>query len=159
MFSFLSSPILKVLFVSNLVFLASTGLFAYKSYSLTSDLGRAGEALSNCANANLTLQNSLKQQELSCKADDVALVELTSEKKELQDKMDDLKDRLDKLSKSKPLYLPSPTQKENINNETNVIPNSALLSPELISLLNEGFCSVEPDDSRCTIRQSSNPPM
>jgi septal ring factor EnvC (AmiA/AmiB activator) len=152
MFKFLSSPLIKVLFVSNLVFLASTGLFAYKSYSLTSDLGKAGEALSNCVNANLSLQNSLKQQELSCKADDVAIVELTSEKKELQDKMEDLKERLDKLSKSKPLYLTPPTQKENTNNETNVIPNSALLNPELVSLLREAYCNVEPDDSRCTAR-------
>lgn len=152
MFSFLSSPLIKVLFVSNLVFLASTGLFAYKSYSLTSDLGEASASLANCANANLTLQNSLKQQELSCKADDVAIVELTSEKKELQDKMDDLKERLDELSKSKPLYLSPPTQKENTNNETNVIPNSALLSHELVSLLNEAFCSVESEHSNCTTR-------
>ena len=152
MFSFLSSPLIKVLFVSNLVFLASTGLFAYYSYSLKGDLGKASEALSNCANANLSLQNSLKQQGLSCKADDVAIVELTSEKKELQDKMEDLKERLDKLSKSKPLYLPSPTQKENTNNETNVIPNSALLSPELVSLLLEAFCAVEPEHSNCTTR-------
>jgi septal ring factor EnvC (AmiA/AmiB activator) len=152
MFNFLSSPLIKVLFVSNLVFLASTGLFAYYSYSLKGDLSVAERDLSNCANANLSLQNSLKQQELSCKADDVAIVELTSEKKELQDKMDDLKERLDKLSKSKPLYLPSPTQKENTNNETNVIPNSALLSPELIRLLREAYCNVEPDDSRCTAR-------
>jgi septal ring factor EnvC (AmiA/AmiB activator) len=152
MFSFLSSPLLKVLFVSNLVFLASTGLFAYYSYSLKGDLSVAERDLTNCANANLTLQNSLKQQELSCKADDVAVVELTSEKKELQDKMDDLKERLDKLSKSKPLYLTPPTQKENTNNETNVIPNSALLSPELISLLNETFCSIEPEHYNCTTR-------
>ena len=152
MFKFLSSPVLKVLFVSNLVFLASTGLFAYYSYSLKGDLAVAKRDLSNCANANLSLQNSLKQQELSCKADDVAIVELTSEKKELQDKMDDLKERLDKLSKSKPLYLTSPTQKENTSNETNVIPNSALLSPELVSLLREAYCNVEPDDSRCTTR-------
>ena len=152
MFSFLSSPLLKVLFVSNLVFLVSTGLFAYYSYSLKGDLAVAERDLSNCSNANLSLQNSLKQQELSCKADDVAIVELTSEKKELQDKMDDLKERLDKLSKSKPLYLTPPTQKENINNETNVIPNSALLSPELVSLLREAYCHVEPDDSRCTTR-------
>lgn len=152
MFSFLSSSLVKVLFVSNLVFLASTGLFAYYSYSLKGDLGKASTALSNCANANLSLQNSLKQQELSCKADDVAILELTSEKKELQDKMEDLKERLDKLSKSKPLYLPSPTQKENTNNETNVIPNSALLSPELVGLLNETFCSIEPEHSNCTTR-------
>ena len=152
MFKFLSSPLLKALFVSNLVFLASTGLFAYHSYSLKGELGKASEALSNCANANLSLQNSLKQQELSCKVDDVAIVELTSEKKELQDKMEDLKERIDKLSKSKPLYLPSSTQKENTNNETNVIPNSALLSPELISLLNEAFCAVEPEHSNCTTR-------
>jgi septal ring factor EnvC (AmiA/AmiB activator) len=152
MFSFLSSPLLKVLFVSNLVFLASTGLFAYYSYSLKGDLSVAERDLSNCANANLSLQNSLKQQELSCKADDVAIVELTSEKKELQDKMDDLKERLDKLSKSKPLYLTPPTQKENTNNETNVIPDSALLSPELVSLLNEAFCAVEPEHYNCTTR-------
>ena len=152
MFKFLSSPLLKVLFVSNLVFLASTGLFAYYSYSLKGDLAVAERDLSNCANANSSLQNSLKQQELSCKADDVAIVELMSEKKELQDKMDDLKERLDKLSKSKPLYLTPPTQKENTNNETNVIPSSALLSPELVSLLREAYCNVEPDDSRCTTR-------
>jgi septal ring factor EnvC (AmiA/AmiB activator) len=152
MFSFLSSPLIKVLFVSNLVFLASTGLFAYYSYSLKGDLAVAERDLSNCAKANLSLQNSLKQQELSCKVDDVAIVELTSEKKELQDKMDNLKERLDKLSKSKPLYLTPPTQKENTNNETNVIPNSALLSPELVSLLREAYCNVEPDDNRCTAR-------
>lgn len=152
MFKFLSSPLLKALFASNLVFLASTGLFAYYSYSLKGDLSVAERDLSNCANANLSLQNSLKQQELSCKADDVAIVELTSEKKELQDKMDDLKERLDKLSKSKPLYLTPPTQKENINNEANVIPSSALLSPELVSLLNETFCSVEPEHYNCTTR-------
>lgn len=152
MFSFLSSPLIKVLFVSNLVFLASTGLFAYYSYSLKGDLSVAERDLSNCANANISLQNSLKQQELSCKADDFAIVELTSEKKELQDKMDDLKERLDELSKSKPLYLPPPTQKENTNNETNVIPNNALLSPELVGLLRETYCNVEPDDNRCTTR-------
>jgi septal ring factor EnvC (AmiA/AmiB activator) len=152
MFKFLSSPLIKVLFVSNLVFLASTGLFAYYSYSLKGDLSVAERDLSNCANANLNLQNSLKQQELSCKSDDVAIVELTSEKKELQDKMDDLKERLDKLSKSKSLYLTPPTQKENINNETNVIPNSALLSPELVSLLREAYCNVEPEHSNCTAR-------
>ena len=152
MFSFLSSPLLKVLFVSNLVFLASTGLFAYYSYSLKGDLSVAERGLSNCANANLSLQNSLKQQELSCKADDVAIVELTSEKKELQDKMDHLKERLDELSKSKPLYLTPPTQKENTNNESNVIPNSALLSPELSRLLLETFCVVEPEHSNCTTR-------
>ena len=152
MFKFLSSPLLKVLFVSNLVFITSTGLFAYYSYSLKGDLSVAERDLSNCENANLSLQNSLEQQELSCKADDVAIVELTSEKKELQDKMEDLKERLDKLSKSKPLYLTPPTQKENTNNETNVIPNSALLSPELVRLLLETFCAVEPDDNRCTTR-------
>lgn len=153
MFSFLSSPLLKVLFVSNLVFLASTGLFAYYSYSLKGDLGKASEALSNCANANLSLQNSLKQQELSCKADDVAIVELTSEKKELQDKMEDLGKRITALSKKSPMYLPSPsTQKENDEHESNVIPNSALLSPELVRLLLEAFCAVEPEHSNCTAR-------
>ena len=153
MFSLLSSQLLKVLFVSNLVFLASTGLFAYYSYSLKGDLAVVERDLSNCANANLSLQNSLKQQELSCKADDTALVELTSEKKELQDKMEDLKERLDNLSKSKPLYLPSPsTQKENDEHESNVIPNSALLSPELVRLLLEAFCAVEPEHSNCTTR-------
>lgn len=159
MFSFLSSPLIKVLFVSNLVFLASTGLFAYYSYSLKGDLSVAERDLSNCADANLTLQNSLKQQELSCKADDVALVELTSEKKELQDKMDDLKERLDKLSESKPLYLTPSTQKENTSNETNVIPNSALLSPDLARLLLEAFCSIEPEHSNCTARQPFDSPL
>lgn len=153
MFSFLSSPLIKILFVSNLVFITSTGLFAYHSYSLKGDLGKVSEALSNCANANLSLQNSLKQQELSCKADDTAIVELTSEKKELQDKMEDLGKRITALSKKSPMYLPSPsTQKENDEHESNVIPNSALLSPELVRLLLEAFCAVEPEHSNCTTR-------
>jgi septal ring factor EnvC (AmiA/AmiB activator) len=153
MFSFLSSPLIKVLFVSNLVFLVSTGLFAYYSYSLKGDLSVAERDLSNCANANLSLQNSLKQQELSCKADESDFMELASEKKELQDKMEDLGKRITALSKKSPMYLPSPsTQKENDEHESNVIPNSALLSPELVRLLLEAFCAVEPEHSNCTAR-------
>ena len=156
MFSFLSSPLIKVLFITNLVFFASTAGFAYYSYQIKGDLAVAEERLGVIANANLSLQNSLKQQELSCKADDVAVVELEAEKRELSEKVDSLNARISTLSKKNPLII---QEKSNETNENSYVDNSSKLSPELTSLLTEAYCSVEPNDSRCTIRQSSNPSM
>lgn len=157
MFSFLSSPLIKVLLITNLVFFASTAGFAYYSYQIKGDLAVAEERLQIFSDANLSLQNSLKQQELSCKADDVAVVELEAEKRELSEKVDSLNERISALSKKSPLII---QEKSNETfTQSDYVDNSAKLSPELASLLLQGYCSVEPDDSRCTIGQSSNPPM
>lgn len=157
MFSFLSSPLIKVLFITNLAFFASTAGFAYYSYQIKGDLAVAEERLQIVSDANLSLQNSLKQQELSCKADDVAVVELEAEKRELSEKVASLNERISALSKKSPLII---QEKSNETpNQSDYVDNSSKLSPELASLLTEAYCSVEPDDSRCTIRQSSNPSM
>lgn len=156
MFSFLSSPLIKVLFITNLVFFASTAGFAYYSYQIKGDLAVAEDRLQIVSDANLSLQNSLKRQELSCKADDVAVVELEAEKRELSEKVDSLNARISALSKKNPLII---QEKSNETDQSSYVDNSSKLSPELASLLLQGFCSVEPNDSRCTIGQSSNPPM
>lgn len=157
MFSFLSSPLIKVLFITNLVFFASTAGFAYYSYQIKGDLAVAEDRVEVVANANLSLQNSLKQQGLSCKADDVAVVELEAEKRELSEKVDSLNERISALSKKNPLIIQEKSNET--STQSGYVDNSSKLSPELASLLLQGYCSVEPDDSRCTIRQSSNPPM
>lgn len=156
MFSFLSSPLIKVLFITNLVFFSSTAGFAYYSYQIKGDLAASEDRLQITSDANLSLQNSLKQQELSCKADDVAVVELEAEKRELSEKVGGLNARISALSKKSPLII---QEKSNETDQNGYVDNSSKLSPELASLLLQGYCSVEPDDSRCTIGQSSNPPM
>ena len=156
MFSFLSSPLIKVLFITNLVFFASTAGFAYYSYQIKGDLAVAEDRVALVTSANLSLQNSLKQQELSCRADDVAVVELEAEKRELSEKVGSLNARISALSKKSPLII---QENSNETNENNYVDNSAKLSPELASLLTEAYCSVEPDDSRCAIGQPSNPSM
>ena len=157
MFSFLSSPLIKVLFITNLVFFASTAGFAYYSYQIKGDLAVAEDRVALVTSANLSLQNSLKQQELSCRADDVAVVELEAEKRELSEKVGSLNARISALSKKSPLIIQEKSNET--SNQSGYVDNSAKLSPELASLLTEAYCTVEPDDSRCTIRQSSNPPM
>ena len=157
MFSFLSSPLTKVLFITNLVFFASTAGFAYYSYRIKGDLAVAEDRVSLVTSANLSLQNSLKQQELSCKADDVAVVELEAEKRELSEKVDGLNERISALSKKSPLIIQEKSNE--ISTQSGYVDNSSKLSPELTSLLTEAYCTVEPDDSRCTIGQSSNPSM
>ena len=117
----------------------------------------AEERIGVIANANLSLQNSLKQQELSCRADDVAVVELEAEKRELSEKVDSLNERISTLSKKSPLIIQEKSNET--STQSGYVDNSSKLSPELTSLLLQGYCSVEPDDSRCTIGQSSNPSM
>jgi len=135
------------------VLLISTGLFATISYNLSVSLGETKEALNNAKTVVESLQESIKQQELSCKADDSHTVELDAEKRELAEKMDDIGKRLTLLSKQKPLYIvQEKVGNENAAHESNVVSNDALLSGELVRLLNESYCNVEANSPSCTTR-------
>ena len=157
MFSFLSSGLMKGMAVAVVLLVASTAFFAWRSYSLTGDLSVARDRLGVAVDANKSLVEAQEKQELSCKADDVAVVELEAEKRELSEKVDSLNARISALSKKSPLIIQEKSNE--ISTQSGYVDNSAKLSPELASLLTEAYCSVEPDDSRCTIGQSSNPPM
>lgn len=130
-----------------LALLASTAWFGYLSYSLYGD---KAVAVAQLKTANETVEgyrNSLNLKDSSCKLDDEAVVEVETNKKDLQSKVDAVSDKFDKL---KIITATKPSVKQEIiNHETNVLPDDGILSPNITSLLNEGWCDSFPTDYVC----------
>jgi hypothetical protein len=127
--------------------LASTAGFGYLSYSLYGDRAVAVAQLKDANDAIVGYQNSLNLKESSCKIDDTSVVEVETEKKDLQNKVDAVSDKFDKL---KVITATKPSVKQEIiNHETNVLPDDGILSPNITSLLNEGWCDSFPTDDIC----------
>ena len=130
-----------------LALLASTAGFGYLSYSLSNDKAVAIDQLKT---ANETVERYKKDAELkdsSCKLDDQAVVEVETEKKDLQSKVDAVSDKFDKL---KIITATKPSVKQEIiNHENNVLPDDGILSPNITSLLHEGWCDSFPTDYVC----------
>lgn len=132
-----------------LALLASTAGFGYLSYSLYGDRAVAVAQIKRANETAEGYKNSLNLKDSSCKLDSQAVVEVETEKKDLQSKVDDISDKFDKLkiiTATKPLV-----KQEIINHETNVLPDDGLLSPNITSLLNEGWCNAFPSDNLCMI--------
>ena len=107
----------------------------------------AESALVVAINVNTDMQKSLNLKDSSCKIDDEAVVEVETEKKDLQSKVDAVSDKFDKLkiiTATKPLV-----KQEIINHETNILPDDGLLSPNIAKLLHESWCNASPSDSQC----------
>lgn len=130
-----------------LALLASTAGFGYLSYSLSND---KAVAVAQLKDANETVERYKKDAELkdlSCKIDDTSVVEVETDKKDLQTKVDAVSDKFDKL---KVITATKPSVKQEIiNHETNVLPDDGILSPNITSLLNEGWCDSFPTDYVC----------
>lgn len=130
-----------------LALLASTAGFGYLSYKLSGD---KAVALAQLKDANETAdeyRNSLNLRDSSCKLDDQAVVEVETEKKDLQSKVEAVSDKFDKL---KIITATKPSVKQEIiNHETNVLPDDGILSPNITSLLHEGWCASFPSDKLC----------
>lgn len=130
-----------------LTLLASTAGFGYLSYSL---YGAKAVAVAQLKIANETAEgykNSLNLKDSSCKLDSQAVVEVETDKKDLQSKVDAVSDKFDKLkiiTATKPLV-----KQEIINHETNVLPDDGLLSPNVAKLLHESWCNAFPSDKLC----------
>ena len=130
-----------------LALLASTAGFGYLSYSLYGDKVVAVSQLNDANDAIVGYQNSLNLRDSSCKIDDTSVVEVETDKKDLQSKVDAVSDKFDKL---KVITATKPSVKQEIiNHETNVLPDDGILSPNITSLLNEGWCNAFPTDDVC----------
>jgi hypothetical protein len=130
---------------------ATTLSLGWLSLSLHDDKVIAEQALVHAINVNTDMQKSLNLKDLSCKIDDDSVVEVESEKKILKDKIDVINDNIEKLRL--PKGNPSVAAKqENIKNENlkpNVLPDDGLLSPNIVGLLKQGYCTTYPNDSEC----------
>jgi hypothetical protein len=130
-----------------LFFICSTGIFGYVSYELSEQKGMAVQALQEAQETVSTLQDSLNLKNKSCKIDDASVVELDAEKKAVQTKTDEVSNKIEKLRY--PVAVKQETIKNENLKETSVLPDDGLLSPSLVSLLRENYCSVEPTDDLC----------
>lgn len=132
---------------SILALLASTAGFGYLSYKLSNDKAVAVAQLKTANETAEKYRNSLNLRDSSCKLDDQAVVEVETEKKDLQSKVDVVSDKFDKL---KIITATKPSVKQEIiNHETNVLPDDGILSPSITSLLHEGWCASFPSDKLC----------
>lgn len=130
-----------------LALLASTAGFGYLSYSLSNDKAVAVDQLNTANETAEGYRNSLNLKDSSCRLDNQAVVEVDTQKKDLQSKVDAVSDKFDKL---KIITATKPSVKQEIiNHETNVLPDDGILSPNITSLLNEGWCNAYPSDSQC----------
>lgn len=130
-----------------LALLASTAGFGYLSYSLYGDKAVAVAQLKTANETAEGYKNSLNLKDSSCKLDNQAVVEVETNKKDLQSKVDAVSDKFDKLkiiTATKPSF-----KQEIINHENNVLPDDGILSPNITSLLNEGWCNAFPSDKLC----------
>lgn len=108
----------------------------------------AESALVVAINVNTEMQKSLNLKDLSCKIDDKSVVELDADKKDLQTKIEGVSESIEKLRIPKPQAKQEIIKNESLK-ETNVLPDDGLLSPNIIGLLRQGYCSVYPADSEC----------
>lgn len=126
---------------------ASVTALGWLSLSLHDDKVVAVEALKEAREAVAEYQNALNLKYLSCQIDEASTVQLEADKKGLQTQIEVISDNIEKLRNSKPQ-----AKQENVKNENlkpNVLPDDGLLSPNIVSLLHQGFCSVYPTDSEC----------
>lgn len=130
-----------------LALLASTAGFGYLSYSLSNDKAVAVAQLKTASETVERYQKDAELKDSSCKIDDASVVEVETDKRDLQSKVDGVSDKFDKL---KIITATKPSVKQEIiNHENNVLPDDGILSPNITSLLNEGWCNAFPSDNLC----------
>lgn len=129
----------------------STLGFGYLSYSLSNDKAIAVYALKESKETIAEYEKSLNLKYLSCEQDSASVVEVEAEKKTLQNKIEVVSENIEKLRL--PLgKSPVAAKQENIKNENlkpSVLPDDGVLSPNIVSLLQQGYCSTYPTDSEC----------
>lgn len=126
---------------------ASTAALGWLSLSLHDDKVVAGEALKEAREAVAGYQKALNLKYLSCQIDTTSVVEVEEEKKAIQTKTDEVSAKIEKLRN--PVVVKQEIIKNESLKETSVLPDDGLLSPNLVRLLRENYCSVEPTDNLC----------
>jgi hypothetical protein len=142
------------------IFLAiTTASVGWYSVHETALLAVAEHSLKEQENVVLSLQNYLTLQDKSCKQDVQSVVEVEAQKINLRLKMDAVTEQIASLNsglkQEATVETPSTTKQTNkvvsINatSKSNVLTGPELLSPQLIGLLHQSFCSAETTDSQC----------
>jgi len=127
---------------------ASTAALGWLSLSLHDDKVIAVEALTQAINVNSDMQKSLNLKDLSCKIDHTSVVEVEAEKKDLQTKIEVVSDNIEKLRLPKPQVKQEIIKNESLK-ESSVLPDDGLLSPRIVQLLKQGYCTTYPNDNEC----------
>ena len=144
--------------IAVLVFLCS--FLGYKTYDLSEEKATLGAALTSAQKALESSKKALETKDSSCKQDDASVVELDAEKNVITDKAETITQSLSRLKK--PNGASNAPQKENQNviQKDVYLPDDGLLSPRLISLLNQSYCVAEPTSDQClSTGQSSDTSM
>lgn len=136
----------------------SVAALVWLSLSLHDDKVVAVEALKEAKEAVAGYQKALNLKYLSCQIDDVSVVEVEAEKKEIDEVVSPINTKLKDLATikkpvtqvvaKKPVGL-TPKQNETTKDESNFLPDDGLLSPDVTRLLNDGWCAVYPSTSQC----------
>ena len=126
----------------------STLGFGYLSYSLSNDKSIAVYALKESKETISEMEKSLNLKHLSCEIDSGSVVEVEAEKKGLQTKIETVSDDIEKLRTPKPQVKQEIIKNESLK-ESSVLPDDGLLSPNIVSLLRQGYCATYPTDSEC----------
>lgn len=136
-------------------------LFITLSYLYIKELKHAAsleEQLISSQSQVIAMQLNYSLKEQSCTINDESVVAVEQEKRELQDKVVSLEERLNLLAKQGPLIKKPNTISNNTNEapknaeENNVLVGAELLGDDLIQLLKQSFCNTEPTDPYCTTR-------
>jgi hypothetical protein len=154
----------------NNLFLYSTIFLAITTASLSGFLVHengllavAEHSLKEQENVVLSLQNSLTLQDKSCKQDVQSVLDVENQKTNLRLKMDAVTEQIASLNSglkqdtsvevaSVVTVSTKQTNKAVVSNATsksNILTGPELLSPQLVSLLQQSFCNAEPSDSKC----------
>lgn len=129
------------------LFISTLG-FGYLSYELSGDKAVAVHALKESQETIAEYEKSLNLKHLSCEIDSASVVEVETEKKGLQTKIETVSDNIEKLRTAKPQVKQEIIKNESLK-ESSVLPDDGLLSSNLKALLKQSFCSVEPEDAYC----------
>jgi hypothetical protein len=127
---------------------ATTISLGWLSLSLHDDKVIAVEALKEAKEAVAGYQKALNLKYLSCQIDDASVVEVESSKKDLQTKIEGVSDNIEKLRNPKPQVKQEIIKNESLK-ESSVLPDDGLLSPRIVQLLKQGYCSAYPTDGEC----------
>lgn len=127
---------------------ASTLGLGWLSLSLHDDKLIAEQALVVAINVNSDMQKSLNLKYSSCQIDDASVVEVEAGKKDLQTKIEVISDNIEKLRSTKPQVKQEIIKNESLK-ESSVLPDDGLLSPRIVQLLKQGYCTTYPTDSEC----------
>jgi hypothetical protein len=127
---------------------ATTVALGWLSLSLHDDKVVAVEALRVSQESVSTLEKSLKLKDKSCQIDSTSVVEVEAEKKDLQTKIEGVSDNIEKLRNPKPQVKQEIIKNESLK-ESSVLPDDGLLSPRIVQLLKQGYCTTYPNDNEC----------